>query len=364
MEFKDYYSVLGVPRNADEKEIKKAYRRLARKYHPDLNPGNKEAERKFKEINEAYEVLSDPEKRKRYDELGAAWSAYGQRDTEAFWRDFYRQYGSSTQTSSAHFETDFEFGDFSDFFKMFFGDLLGNRNRSRGASTFRFYTAPGGDFTTTEVEQDLTQDIEISFEESFRGTSRNVRIDYKEICSSCGGTGWEHAGGMCRNCGGEGAQKKSKKVSITIPPGVNEGTKLRVPGVAGGRNLYLVVHVRPHAFFRREGDDVLLELPVTFTEAALGTEIDIPTLTGRVRMKIPPETQNGTVFRLRGLGFPKHGNHIRGDQLVKIQVVVPQRLTERERALLKEFSALRKEDPRKHLLNAQGRREDETRGCS
>jgi molecular chaperone DnaJ len=353
MEFKDYYAILGVPRNADEKEIKKAYRRLARKYHPDLNPGDKEAERKFKEINEAYEVLSDPEKRKRYDELGAAWATYGHRDTEAFWQDFYRRYGQSARTSSSEFTTDFEFGDFSDFFKTFFGDLLGERLRSRRATTFRFFTSPEGGFATTERERrDIVQDVEISFEESFQGTSRNICVEYEEICSSCGGTGEERRGGRCRVCDGTGVERRSKTVSVTIPAGVSDGTKLRVPGVAGGRDLYLQVRVRPHAFFRRDGDDVLLDLPLTFPEAALGTEIEVPTLSGRVRMKVPPETQNGTVFRLRGLGFPKRGNSGRGDQLVKVHVVVPQGLTERERELLREFAALRKENPRKHLLSA------------
>lgn len=351
MEFKDYYAILGVPRNADEKEIKKAYRRLARKYHPDLNPGDKEAERKFKEINEAYEVLSDPEKRKRYDELGAAWATYGQRDTEAFWQDFYRRYGPSAQTSTSHFETEFEFGDFSDFFKMFFGDLLGDRTRSRRATTFRFSTAPGG-FAATEDRQDLTQEVEISFEESFHGTSRNLRVEYDEICSSCGGTGKERVGTRCYACRGEGVQKRSKTVSVSIPPGVSDGTKLRVPKVAAGKDLYLHVRVRPHAFFRREGDDVLLDLPITFAEAALGAEVEVPTLTGKVRMRIPPETQNGTVFRLRGLGFPKRGDHERGDQLVRVQVVVPQGLTEREKELLRELAALRRENPRRHLLSA------------
>lgn len=351
MEFKDYYAILGVPRNADEKEIKRAYRRLARKYHPDLNPGDKEAERKFKEINEAYEVLSDPEKRRRYDELGAAWSTYGQRDTEAFWQDFYRRYGRTAQTSSSRFETDFEFGDFSDFFKMFFGDLLGDRIRTRRATTFRFSGSPEG-FTATEERQDLVQELEVSFEESFHGTNRNVRVEYEEICSSCGGTGREKTGVRCLACGGEGVQRRSKTVSVSIPPGVQDGTKLRVPKVAAGKDLYLQIRVRPHAFFRREGDDVLLDLPVTFAEVALGAEVEVPTLTGKVRMRIPPETQNGTVFRLRGLGFPKRGNGGRGDQLVKVHVVVPQGLTEREKELLREFATLRRENPRRHLLSA------------
>lgn len=350
MEFKDYYAILGVPRGADEKEIKKAYRRLARKYHPDLNPGDKEAEKKFKEINEAYEVLSDPEKRKRYDELGMAWATYGQGDTEAFWQDFYRRYGSSAQTSS-RFETDFEFEDFSDFFKMFFGDFLGDRTRVRRTTTSRFYRTPEETFAAWEEREKPTQSVEVSFEESFQGTSKNIRVEYEEICPLCGGTGKERSGGRCRSCGGEGVERKIKTVSVTIPPGVSDGTKLRIPKVMGGKDLYLMVHVRPHPFFRREGDNVCLELPVTFTEAALGTEVEVPTMTGKVRMKIPPETQNGTVFRLRGLGFPKENDHGRGDQLVRVQVVVPQGLTKREKELLEEFSTLRKDNPRKHLLS-------------
>ncbi len=353
MEFKDYYKILGVERNADEREIKKAYRRLARKYHPDLNPQDKEAERKFKEINEAYEVLSDPEKRKRYDELGTAWSSYGRQNTEEFWQDFYRKYGSSSPYTTT-FDTEFEFGDFSDFFKTFFGDLLrGAQRTTRHATTdFGFYNRGRERTMHRETAPEVNAEIEISFEESFRGTSRNVRLEYEEICSRCGGTGHSGNKEVCKTCRGKGVERHSKVVNVNIPPGVADKTKLRIPGMMGGKDFYLLVRVKPHPFFKREGDNVLLELPVTITEAALGTEIEVPVLTGRAKMRIPPETQSGTVFRLRGLGFPKIGGEGKGDQLVRVQVVIPKGLTERERKLLEELSSLRKENPRQHLLSA------------
>ncbi len=348
MEFKDYYRVLGVERGADEKEIKRAYRKLARQYHPDLNPGNKEYEKKFKEVNEANEVLSDPEKRKRYDELGSTWNTHGRKDTEGFWRDFYSKYGQTGRTTSTTFDDSYEGTEFSDFFKTFFGDLFGSARRTR-TSSFRSGTRrdiPTHDQSTREV----FSEIEIGFLESYRGTNRRMRVEFEELCESCGGTGQQPPGSICTACRGRGVEKRSKLVNVSIPSGVKPGAKLRIPGVLGGRDLYLLVKVKPHPFFKREGNNLLIELPVTVYEAVLGAELEIPTMNGKVKMKIPPETQSNTSFRLRGLGFPHVKEGGKGDQLVKISVVIPKTLNEKEIELFRELSSLRHDNPRSHML--------------
>lgn len=352
MEFKDYYQILGVNRGADEKEIKRAYRRLARKYHPDLNPGNKEAEKKFKEINEAYEVLSDPEKRKRYDELGSAWNNYDQQDTEQFWRDFSRRYGGGERKWRSENVSFGDLGDFSDFFKAFFGDLWEGQTSSRPYN-FRFYDQTGATAQkakTAESTPQISKEVEVSLEESYRGSTRNLKVNYEDICHKCGGTGQDSRQTLCSACKGSGVERKSKAVNVTIPPGIKDGTKLRVPGVLGGKDLYLLIKVKPHPFFKVEGNNVLLEVPITVFEAILGGELEIPTLEGRVKMRIPAGTRSGTTFRLKGLGLRDLKNKSKGDQLVKVEIVVPKSLSEKERKLFEQLASMRKENPREHLL--------------
>lgn len=357
MEFKDYYKILGVDRNADEKEIKRAYRRLARKYHPDLNPGDREAEKKFKEINEAYEVLSDPEKRKRYDELGAAWNTYGQQNTEQFWQDFYRKYAGSGREYYTTGEAQAEWGnfeDFSDFFKILFGDIFSSGRPSGGFRVHRAYRDSSfeGRSQKKTPPSEPTHEIEISLEEAYRGTTRNIKIAFDEICSACSGTGKSSSFGTCSFCNGEGVTRKSKTVNVTIPPGLDDGSKLRIPGVAGGRDLYLRVKIRPHPVFRKEDSNLILDLPVTLYEALLGAEVEIPILDGKkVKLKIPPETQNGALLRLKGLGFVDPKTKERGDLLVRVQVVLPRQLSAREKELFKELASLRHENPRLNMVS-------------
>lgn len=323
MEYKDYYRILGVSRNATDKEIKAAYRRLAKEWHPDKNPGNKEAEARFKEINEAYEVLSDPEKRKRYDTLGANWQQYEQwqRATGSQGQPFdWSIFGFGGEPGGFTFRTitqeDLEsiFGGgegFSDFFRTFFGGLGGFAAQPRTAARPR-------------RGQDYEQPITITLEEAFNGSQRTL-----ETRTSDG---------------------RVRRLEVKIPAGVKDGSRIRMageggPGIAGGPrgDLYLVVNVQPHPLYKREGNDLHAELPVDFTTLVLGGEASVPTLRGTtLSLKIPPETQNGTVFRLAGQGMPVLGNPTqRGDLYVKVKAVLPTRLTERERQLFAELRRLR-----------------------
>ncbi|MEW5807688.1 MAG: molecular chaperone DnaJ [Acidobacteriota bacterium] len=351
---KDYYEVLGIPRNADAREIKKAYRNLALKYHPDRNPGNKGAEEKFKEAAEAYSVLIDEDKRRKYDQFG------------------HEGLGSIPFTG---FDSDI-FADFSDIlgdffgFESFFGHATGRRERSRRGA-------------------DLRYDLEISFEDAARGLETQISVPVSETCSFCGGSGADPSGGMehcqrcggsgqirfsqgffslsrpcdrcggsgkiivkaCNGCGGEGRIKREKTLKVKVPAGVDSGMKLRLQGegeggIRGGRpgDIYIFIHVREHPFFRREGDDLLCEIPLTFSQAALGAEVSVPTLTGTRSVKIPAGTQSGTTFRLKGLGMPSMSGYGRGDQYVKVQVVTPRRLSKEKRSLLEKLAELEKDE--------------------
>lgn len=363
MGYKDYYQILGVPKNASEKDIKQAYRRLARKYHPDVNPGNKQAEEKFKEISEAYEVLSDKEKRAKYDQFGEYWKQASQQG-QAGWPGGF--------TTHEDFGAGFDLG--RDLFETLFGGARSQTTAQREA-----------------VGQDVEQEIEVTLEEAFSGATKYLNVTLQDTCDTCRGTGdqpgsptrpcpscrgagkasgiagllgqaCEHCGGRgriasqkCTACGGSGWATRQRRIEVKIPAGVDNGSRIRltgegVAGRPGGRrgDLYLVVRVRPHPTFERKGDDLYVEVPVTFPEAALGAEITVPTINGRVKMKVPPGTQSGQSFRLAGMGMPRLHGTGRGDQFVKTYVVVPKNLTARERELVRELASLRPESPRSY----------------
>jgi curved DNA-binding protein len=313
MEYKDYYKILGVDKKASEKEIKKAYRKLARKHHPDVNPGDDSAEDRFKEINEAHEVLSDPDKRKKYDQLGASWRQYqhtGGQPGGFDWSQWTTQPGGGrVHVEYADLSDLFGGGGgFSDFFSAIFGGA------GRGGSTTRRtqgqpYATPG---------QDYEQEVEITLEEAFSGTTRVM-------------------------------EKDGRRLEIKIPAGVQTGSRVRMRGEGGGRqgggdkgDLYLRVKVLPHGTIERRGDDLYCDVPVDLYTAVLGGEVRVPTLKGGAMLKIPPETQGGKTFRLKGQGMPhlkdaqKHG-----DLYAKVSVQVPEKLSDKERQLFRELANMR-----------------------
>jgi curved DNA-binding protein len=299
LEFKDYYKILGVPRTATEKEIKAAYRKLARKHHPDLNKGEKKAEARFKEVNEANEVLSDPEKRKRYDELGPDWQSHIPPGG-----------GGRTHVSAE------DAGAFSDFFRSVFGG-------ARGGPNVNFRGFGGGQGGAVDFEELLgrgagrpaerTHPIELTLEEVARGTTRRLRMDSGEA---------------------------QREIEVKIPAGIREGAKVRVAG-AGGPNsdLYLVAHILPHARFERVEDDLRAPVSVPLTTAVLGGEVEVPTLDGRVNIKVPPATPAGRTFRVRGQGLPKKDG-ARGDLLAVLNVELPRSVGKREQELFEELRGL------------------------
>ena len=348
VEFKDYYRILGVDRKADDKTIKSAFRRLARKYHPDVAK-TKDATERFKEINEAYEVLSDPEKRRRYDTLGPDWQRYAQQ--------------APGQQPGGGFRVEYQggdAGDFSDFFRTIFGDL-GGRSSSRGARggvDLEDLLGGGGGFGGRQARSrgdDVQAGVEITLEEAFAGARKTFTLEMEEPCPTCHGSG--NVGGKpCTTCGGTGWQRGRRQLDVKIPAGVKTGQRVRVAGegtgTASGRgDLYLAVTVAPHPLFERKADDIHLELPITAPEAALGANVEVPTLRGKVSMKIPPATSSGRTFRLPAYGMPRvrasgGGN---GDQLVKVKIVMPTDLTSAERDLYQKLKTLRTDNPRAYL---------------
>jgi DnaJ-class molecular chaperone len=346
--FKDYYKILGVEKSADAKAIKQAYRRLARKHHPDMNPGNKTASERFKEINEAHEVLSDPEKRQRYDTLGPDW----QRAAQGFPGG-----GGDFGGFRVHVEPGTDAGDFSEFFRAVFGDL-GNRFRGggRGRPADGEVFGEQGPFGRSGRGgfrgQDVQAPVEITLEEAAQGTRRTLELELPEPCATCGGTG-RQGQAACPTCRGAGQVARASRVEVKIPAGVRDGSRVRVAGegpagTGGGApgDLYLQVRVAPHPLFERRDDDVRFDLTLAVWEAALGADVEVPTLRGKVTMKIPPGTSSGKTFRLRGYGFPRLKGEGQGDQLVRVRVAVPTELSPRERELFEELRQLRPQPPR------------------
>jgi molecular chaperone DnaJ len=359
MSTRDYYEVLGVNRDASDEEIKKAYRKLAMKHHPDRNPDNPKAEEHFKEAKTAYEILSDGQKRSAYDQYGHAGVEQGAGGG----------FGGSA-------------GGFSDAFGDIFGDIFGGgRSRSnvhRGA--------------------DLQYNLEISLEEAARGTETKIRIPTQEECGTCHGSGAKpgtqpttcttcgghgqvrmqqgffsiqqtcpkcHGSGKivanpCADCHGVGRVKRHKTLSVKIPAGVDTGDRIRLSGegeagVNGGPtgDLYVVIHLKKHSVFERDHNDLHCEMPISYTVAALGGEIEIPTLEGHAKIKIPAETQTGKVFRLRGKGIQGVRTHAPGDLMCHVQIETPVSLTERQKELLRELETLNQEDDARHNPKAR-----------
>ena len=326
VKFRDYYAVLGVPRTATDEDIRREYRKLARQNHPDVNPGDKSAEEKFKEINEAYQVLSDPEKRKQYDTLGPDWEA-GSSSTPppGGFRDYGDVFGGGGQNG------------FSDFFENVFG------RAGRGRSAFR----SKGDNVEAEIG--------LTLEEAHHGVKRAITFNATEPCSNCGGTGAKD-GKPCPTCHGSGVVRKRKSLDVTIPAGVRNGSIIRLagegePGINGGPPGDLLLHVRiePHPLFRIvEEEDLEFDLPVAPWEAALGAKVRAPTLDGSVELTIREGTQAGQRLRLRGQGLNRRGGG-RSDLYARIRIVNPPKLTGQEKELYKQLAATSRFDPRELL---------------
>ena len=363
----DFYELLGVDRNASEDEIKKAYRKAARKYHPDVNPGDKVAEDKYKHISQAYEVLSDAEKRGKYDQFGAAWQ---QAQQSGQWQG--GDFGNFVYTN-------FGAGSFEDIFGSLFGNMRGVTGRQRVRVERQPQRGPS-----------ISHELRVGFAEAVQGAEKQLTLSIADRCPDCEGLGGKatacpacqgtgqspHGGGIfgiggacpqchgsgevvqsrCPKCRGGGEVLRERKLKVKVPAGVKTGSKIRLAG-EGGRgirggpdgDLILVIQVEEHPFFKRIGDDLQVEVPISFSEAALGARIPVPTIDGKVNLKVPPGTRSGQRFRLKGQGPPRPGSKARADQFVTVTIAPPRRLTKEQTELLEELQRVTEEDPRADL---------------
>jgi len=330
--FKDYYEVLGVKRDATDEQIRQAYRKLARKHHPDVNPGDRVAEDKFKEINEANEVLSDPEKRRRYDQLGPNWKNGAEFTPPPGWGRVNVQFDDLGSI--------FGGGGFSEFFETLFG---GTKTAGQTEQRRR------GTRTKTGRGQDAEAEMEISLEDAHRGGRHRITLQGSRPCATCGGTGTV-SGVVCVTCRGAGQTLSPKTIDVNIPPAAREGSVIKVgrqgqPGGTEPGDLFIKLKIKPHSNFTVSGDDITVEVPIAPWEAVLGATIEVPTIDGKAEMKIPAGAQGGQRLRMRGQGLNKRGGG-RGDQYVKLKIVVPTHATDREKELYRDLSEASRLNPR------------------
>ena len=374
VEYKDYYQILGVTKTATDKEIKAAYRKLARQHHPDVNPGDKTAEDKFKDVGEAYEVLSDADKRTKYDQYGDQWKAFSQGGGGGY------QPGAGGAPGGGAYTGNFDFGGggMDDFLSSLFGGAMGGGG---GASGFGGFSRAERRAATHAGASEAEYPVEISLEEAFKGTQKTFTLSLPQTCDRCGGSGAVSVGknkpcpmcsgtgkvkggrgffgnntcpqcagtgqavDVCAQCHGDGTVTKQKRLSdVKIPAGVTDGQRIRLAGQGGnGSDLYLKIKVRPHPQFERQGDELRTDFAVPYTVAALGGEAAVETLGGRKVLNIPAGTQSGQSFRLTGQGMPRLKGTGSGDLFARAKVTVPKDLSPRERDLLTELAKLRQD---------------------
>jgi molecular chaperone DnaJ len=342
---KDYYNILGVSREASEREIKQAYRKLARKYHPDVNPGDKSAEAKFKEINEAHEVLSDKNKRQKYDQYGEQWQHADQfrNAPEPGAAPGGRTYSSSAGPTPFW---DFSQGDEAPSFSSSSSSREGPDLSSIFADLFQGRNA-GRNRRVSQRGQDMEHPVEVTLEEAYHGAARQLELQTEEPCSVCQGTGRIQSA-LCSTCRGRGIVPRLKRLEVKIPAGVKDGSRVRIAGQGGPGtggfppgDLFLIVKVLPHSLLERREDDLYVDVVTPLYTAVLGGEVKVPTLKGTVALKIPAETQNGRLFRLSGQGMPHLGKTAHGALFARIKAALPERLSPAEKELFQKLSQLR-----------------------